>query len=134
MIATLFYLALQVRESAEQFRAGRAQDISGTLQEGFLPIYYPGNLTIWHKGHLRPGELEEDEKRTFDLFMDRQCYTLQNIVYQHQRGLIEDDVYQSTLDVMRDIVMSSPGGAAYWAERRHLFTPALRAALGDTSD
>ena len=129
VIATLAYLAVQVRENAEQLRLGRAQDVSASIQDGFAPIYYPGNPRIWHKGRFHPEDLDEDDARTFELFMDRQLYILQNIVYQHDHGLVDDEIFSASLVIMKDLVVSSPGGSAHWEKRRHLFTPTLRAAL-----
>ncbi len=89
VIVSLIYLALQVRQNTKQVRLSRFQETSSTLQDGFAPIYHPGNPEIWHKGHHRPDELEEQEAHTFRLFMARQLYNVQNIVYQHEHGLID---------------------------------------------
>ena len=129
VIASLIYLALQVRQNTKQVRLSRFQETSSTLQDGFAPIYQPGNPQIWYKGHHRPDELDEQEAYTFRLFMERQLYNVQNIVYQHEHGLIDQDVYESTISQMRELLIDTPGGSSFWKERRHMYTELMRIGL-----
>ena len=129
VIVSLIYLALQVRQNTKQVRLSRVQETSSTLQDGFAPIYHPENLQIWHKGHYRPYELDEQDAHTFRLFMERQLYNIQNVVYQHEHGLIDQDVFDSTISQMRDLLIETPGGSAFWKERGHMYTEPMRAAI-----
>ncbi len=43
VISSLIYLAVQVRQNTRQGRLSRFQETSATLQDGFAPIYHPGN-------------------------------------------------------------------------------------------
>ena len=89
VIVSLIYLALQVRQNTQQVRLSRAQETSSPIQDGFAPTYNPGNLAIWYNGHFKPDDLDEQEAFTFQMFVERQFYNLQNVIYQHEYGLID---------------------------------------------
>jgi len=129
VIVSLIYLALQVRQNTQQVRLGRFQETSSSLQDGFAPIYHTGNTAIWYKGHFRPDDLDEQEAFIFRMFMERQLYNVQNIIYQHEHGLIDEAVFESTISLMRQLLIDSPGGSSYWEHHRHMFTEAMRAAV-----
>ena len=61
--------------------------------------------------------------------MERKLYNVQNVVYQHEHGLIDQDVFDSTISQMRELLIETPGGSSFWKERRHMYTEATRAAL-----
>ncbi len=129
VISSLIYLAVQVRQNTRQGRLSRFQETSATLQDGFAPIYHPGNPSIWHRGHFKPDDLDEQEAHTFAMFMERQLYNVQNIIYQHEHGLIDDDLFDSTVALMQNQLISSPGGSSFWKKHRHLYTEAMRAVV-----
>ena len=70
VIVSLIYLALQVRQNTKQVRLSRFQETSSTLQDGFAPIYHPGNPQIWYKGHHKPNELDDHEAFTFHMYTE----------------------------------------------------------------
>jgi hypothetical protein len=123
------YLAWQVRQNTAQVRLSRVQETSSSLQDGFAVLYHPGNPQIWYKGHYSPDELDEQDTHTFRLFMERALYNVQNVVYQHEHGLIDQDVYESTIQQMRELLIDTPGGSTFWQGRRHIYTTSMRAAL-----
>ena len=130
VIFSLIYLALQVRQNTQQVRLSRFQETSSSLQDGFAPIYNnAGNLAIWFKGHYKPDDLDEQEVYTFRLFMERQLYNVQNIVYQHENGLIDEAVFESTVSQMQELLFDTPGGSLFWKEHRHNYTEAMRTAV-----
>jgi hypothetical protein len=63
------------------------------------------------------------------MFMEQQLYNVQNIIYQHEHGLIDEAVFESTISLMRELLIDSPGGSSYWKDHRHMFTEAMRAAV-----
>ena len=129
VIASLIYLALQVRQNTQQVRLSRFQEASSSLQDGFAPIYDAGNPAIWYRGHFSPDDLDDQEAYFFRMFMERQLYNVQNIIYQHEHGLIEEDLFESTVSLMRALLIDSPGGSSYWKEHRDMYTEAMRAAV-----
>ncbi len=129
VIFSLIYLALQVRQNTQQVRLSRFQEASSSLQDGFAPIYNAGNLAIWFKGHYKPDDLDEQEAYTFRLFMERQLYNVQNIVYQHENGLIDEAVFESTVSQMQELLIDTPGGSLFCKEHRHTYTVAMRTAV-----
>jgi hypothetical protein len=129
VIVSLIYLALQVRQNTQQIRLSRAQETSSSIQDGFAPIYNVGNPAIWHKGHFNPDDLDGQDALTFRMLLVRQLYNVQNFVYQREHGLIDEDVFESTISLLRELLIDSPGGSSYWKEHRHMYTEAMRTAL-----
>ena len=129
VIFSLVYLALQVRQNTQQIRLSRFQETSSSLQDGFAPIYNAGNLAIWYKGHHKPDDLDEEEAYTFFLFMERQLYNVQNIIYQYENGLIDEAVFESTVSLMQELLIDTPGGSQHWKKHRHNYTEAMRTAV-----
>ena len=57
------------------------------------------------------------------------------VVYQNEHGLIDQDVFDSTISQMRELLIDTPGGSSFWQGRRHMYTEAMRTALEQrTSD
>ena len=72
---------------------------------------------------------DEQDALTFRLFMERQLYNVQNVVYQHEHGLIDQDVFESTISQMRELLIETPGGSTFWKEHRHMYTEPMRVAV-----
>ena len=130
VILSLIYVGLQVRQNTQQVRLSRFQEASSSLQDGFAPIYNAAeNRAIWYKGHHNPDDLDEEEAYTFQMFMERQLYNVQNIVYQHENGLIDPAIFESTVSLMHELLIDTPGGSKYWKEYSRNYTEAMRAAV-----
>ena len=127
-VATLAYLAAQIRQNTKQARLETIRELVSSLQDGFAPLYNPGYVRIWRLGRFHPGQLDEDEQAAFGMLLERQVYNFQNLVHQYENGVVDQDLFQSTLAFFQGL-LSTPGGAAWWRDHSSSFTPAARRFL-----
>ena len=72
VVATIIYLARQVRDNSRQVKINTTQSYASLVQDGFAPIYNSQEtIKIWHQGQTNPDSLDEVELKTYFLFMDR---------------------------------------------------------------
>ena len=125
-VATLGYLAAQIRQSTKQARLTASREIGFAIHEGFAPLFNPGFARIWRLGRYDPAQLDEDEWAAFGMLLERQLYSFQNVVQQYDNGALEQDQFESMLALFGGL-LSTPGGSAYWSKNSSKFSPAVRA-------
>ena len=114
VIVSLFYLAAQIRQNTRSVRAASYQAVTTSLSQlsgafGQSPqtsrIILVGTTDLEH--------LTREERGQFTLLMVSLFRSYENIFYQHNRGMIEDAVWQGWENSMRRIFWS-PGVQAWW--------------------
>jgi hypothetical protein len=125
-VATLVYLAVQIRQSTKQARLTANRELGASIHDGFAPLFNPGFARIWRLGRYDPDQLDEDERAAFGMLLERQLYSFQNVVHQYDNGVLEQDTFESMVVLFSDLV-STPGGVAYWSKNSSKFSPAVRA-------
>ena len=128
-VATLGYLAVQIRQSTKQARLTASRELGAAIHDGFAPLFNPGFARIWRLGRHDPDQLDEDERAAFGMLLERQLYSFQNVVAQYDNGALEQDQFESMVALFGDLI-STPGGAAYWSKNSSKFSPAVRAYIG----
>lgn len=132
VVVTLAYLAVQIRQNTAQLKLQTSNEVVGTGQEGFTPIYFPEMNRIWGVGHQQPDQLDDLEFRSFGHLMQRQIANFQNIAYQAAGGALEPELLDSYCRVYGAFI-ETQGGRIWWRENREDFTPVTRKLL-DESD
>jgi hypothetical protein len=126
VLATLFYLALQVQHARKEAQGTRKESaLIGYAQmmgETFMSGSEAGE--IFRRGLVNFQELEPREKFLFHVIFLNQFMHVQNIVAQADSGLLSDEDRCAWLDFMAQLV-KSPGCAAYWSEVSPIFTPSM---------
>ena len=88
VIATLVYLAKQIRENSRQVRVGSIIGINHLINEAWNPIYNNDrNIRVWATGLKDPAKLDEEDLALFHLFMARLANVLITAFSQHRLGL-----------------------------------------------
>ena len=131
-VATLGYLAVQIRQSTRQARLTATRELGASIHDGFVPLFNPGFARIWRLGRHDPDQLDEDERAAFGMLLERQLYSFQNVVYQYDNGALERDQFESMVVLFSDL-LSPPGGARYWSKNSSRFSPAVRAYFDGTA-
>jgi hypothetical protein len=127
-VATLGYLAAQIRQNTKQARLTASRELAAAMHAGFAPLFNPGFARIWRLGRHDPDQLDEDERAAFGMLLERQLYSFQSVVAQQDDEVLEQDQFESMVALFGDLI-STPGGAAYWSRNSSKFTPAVRAYL-----
>jgi hypothetical protein len=130
VVATLFYLARQIRDSTQQARIASVTDLNSLYNESFLPIYNNReNMEIWVQGLAAPDALTESDREIFFLFMRRLLNPFDTAVTQYLGGTLETHQFERYRIFTLELV-ETPGGAAFLAATPSQLTEDARRLLG----
>jgi len=131
-LITLIYLAIQIRESNKLARSASLKSIL----DDFIEYTVVGHLNnpelsdIFDRGQMDFDALTQREKNSFASMLTRDVLQLQNIMQQHEHGLISDTDYQAWLAYISSQLIS-PGGGKCWKNMKNVITPTMVSALDD---
>ena len=115
VVATLMYLALQIRENSKQLRVTSINAMNELINYGYDPIYNSDhNTAVWLTGLSSPGELNERDRQLFDHFMSRLMNSCQTAVTHHRHKAMDELDFQRYMGVYRG-VLDTLGGQR-WLE------------------
>ena len=125
VVATIVYLARQVRDNSKHVMLNTTQSYASLVQEGFTPIYNsPETIRIWHQGNEDPSALDAEELKTYYLFMDRLINNALPLIAHYKEGVIVASEFAHYRNFYSNLV-GTPGGIAWKAERRFHFDEML---------
>ena len=122
VVATLFYLARQIRDSGRQDRRVQYAQLNRDFlqmnsaiahDESFADVFFRGAMD---SSSLSPAELGRFNSGVLMMFR-----TLDALFHFHREGGIDDWGADSTRAQMVDFI-SLPGIRQYWTDRRHWFS------------
>ncbi|MFT4862525.1 MAG: hypothetical protein ACI95C_001746 [Pseudohongiellaceae bacterium] len=123
VLATLIYLATQIRQNTEQVRLNSIQAVNSSNDSAFEPIYIPENSAIFSKGQNSYSSLTDHEKLVFHMLMARLIGSFDSTTYQYLQGSYDKDLYWGTAAFYSSFI-KSPGGAEWWKEAEIPFSSA----------
>lgn len=125
IIATLAFLAEQVRQSANQARADNQRAISNRWIEAQNSVFRTEDGAEFIRRALNDfAALKPAEKGRFNAFMLDLLVAFQAVSDLHERRLIAHDLFVATQRVLAGY-MRCPGAADYWKTTRDEYPPAL---------
>jgi len=123
---TVIYLAKQVRDNTT---ASRAQTLFLLTSElGNLAANLAGDpqiTRVYRIGLESPGELDENEKYQFALLAISQFRRYENLHYQYQKGLVDEEVWEAYRENLLWF-FHRPGTQIWWPGKRMGFTKSFR--------
>jgi hypothetical protein len=130
VIASLVYLATQIRHGQEQMdrntralRAGTYQQFQQSLKEMILSQLADPELgAIVNRGLADFEKLTDDEMHRFGLWHYVVMRDLDNAHYQYRLGMFDEDRWQMSLGELR-LLLESPGAVQQWKARRSVLSP-----------
>jgi hypothetical protein len=126
VIATLFYLALQVRQNTKSVRAATFQetmrDISAVAD---LAAQHPDLARAYLGGLDDLGSLDEEDRQQFGVFMLAFLRRVENLVYQTEQGMLDPESWEGFREALGRM-FSHPGIVTWWQQSRHAFNRPLR--------
>jgi hypothetical protein len=133
VVASLLYVAKQVRDSSTQIRINTTGNTATLVNDGFAPIYATDqNQDIWHKGISCPEDLTEAEYVRFDMLMYRVFYAYQVSVIQYDEGVIDKAQFDAASNYYR-FLYGQPGGRRWWTDHGSAFSSRMRFHLERTA-
>jgi hypothetical protein len=125
VVATLGYVAVEIRQNTKSLRSAATQgahDQSASMYD--LLASDPKLSDIFVRGLEAPDTLDRIETGRFYAFLLGVMVRLQNWYLQTQSDALEKDVIENWARVLGQI-SGTPGFKRFWADRRHLFAPAV---------
>jgi hypothetical protein len=114
VIATLGYLALQIRQNTRTVRSTARQAWSSSTAE--LNMVLPNNrefARVYRTGSQDPTQLKPEERDQFNIYVIQVCNAYQSLFFQFRHGTIDEVHWQSSLKTIRRI-FSAPGVRSCW--------------------
>jgi len=122
VLATLFYLARQIRQNTEEIRSANYHGVTDSFNEINLAIAGDPILAkIFRVGNEDYDSLSDDEKYQYSFFMHSAFRVLDVINYQSQHGTGDMTLWEFERKTL-DTLLASPGGRQWWRHRLYNFS------------
>ena len=121
-VATLVYLALQIRQNTGALRHAAQRGViedANTWRANL--IQHPDVAELYRKGLLDPSTLEPIERLRFRTLLDS-LFDTWSYIFRWEQG--PKDIGQTNEPHIRG-TLAQAGGARYWASEKRRFTPAF---------
>ena len=120
VIASLVYLATQIRTSRDQMaentralRAGTYQQFQTELRHSFS-VDAPGMDSIVRRGLADSSSLDEADAFRLDFWISGVMHAYDNAYYQYRVGLLDEDRWQMHFSGLRQTLIRYPGVRQWW--------------------
>ena len=113
-IATLLYLAIQLRQNTEAVRTSTIQGVERGISE--LMASWTNsveNAVIVRKGFSAYDELSDDEKDYMQLSFRRLILHMDTLYWSYRHGLLPQEIWEREQTVLKQCINSS-GGRTAW--------------------
>ena len=92
-IATLIYLATQVRQNTRALKSATFQNISGEMGKNVEPILNNADLAaLMVKGNNDPSSLSAEERLRYSSILTASLRRLESVYVQHELGSIDEEL------------------------------------------
>jgi len=124
VVASLVYLALQIRQSSRQI-SEHTNSVLGSIEQDTDPgssdfllslAQNPELARVWRLGLSDPERLSEDEATQFVMLMGAAFYLFEGPFRQYQRGLLSEDSWDPWARLISRYLRSS-AVLAWWLRR-----------------
>ena len=120
-VATLIYLALQIRRNTQATRAGSFHAISDSMNHVNVSVAQNPELArIWVVGSADRGTLSEQERLQYDNVLLSYFHVFETMFFQARVGAGEGDLVLAEERSIRT-VLSTPGVREWWTENPYAF-------------
>jgi len=115
VIASLVYLATQIRQSREQMRAATAQQFQSQISATAQAAAQDAGLgRLVRRGYANVDDLDEDEFFRFGLYVGGMLTEYENSYYQYQKGLLDEGRWQHNRSQLA-FILQPPGVRRWWS-------------------
>jgi hypothetical protein len=127
VIASLVYLAIQIRQNTASLRAENLREVVSGLAATMDRITAdPKDLSLYLTGGESADSLSLEQRERFWFLVATLLASTEYIRDLHQNGLVKDGTYQAALRVL-DLELSKPGVRELWNERKFSFADDFQA-------
>ena len=126
VIATLVYLAVQIRDSNRVAEDASFENKLALGIASFHEMIKGGHGDVVMKGLLTYGELRGREKLVFDAVMNSWFTVIALALFSRDRDLMDDESTENLGFALRTRFFPYSGVHAWWSESKELFRPEAR--------
>ena len=135
-VATLIYLALQIRANTLATRAETRRTNQNNRLDAYSEIIAQEDVAlIFEKGLADPKSLSSTERIRFDFLLSKITGEAAILMADERDGLETSQMVEQLFVALRPM-LRTPGGKAYWSRWGHTFDPAIQtrveSLLGDS--
>ena len=117
VIATLLYLAVQIRQNNRLLRTS-AEQVADPIAAIANIAQSPENAAIYHRGLASPSDLADEERTHFYLMMASSFYVLHQGYRAYQLGTQTKDTWQWQSRALK-FYATQPGVREWWRRQGH---------------
>jgi len=130
VIASLVYLAVQLKQNTQAIRLNTGHNASEQLIELYavFGVGEPERAALALKGMQSPETLEPTEKMAFMGMLHSFFRGYENLYYQHAGGALDARVWKGAFRSMIDMT-KQPGMTVYWEARKHWYSDGFQEHL-----
>ena len=133
-IATLIYLALQIRQNTDSVRMSAEMNVSHQMGDWIAQgISDPEIARLWDKAADDPSSLDDDEMRRFIWYVSHLFLIYEGQYTLYRRGHIPQDTWESKLNVLIGL-LKNPAVKSWWEARVAPYTPEFYAYIDQKSE
>jgi hypothetical protein len=126
VIASLVYLALQIRQNSHVVQSSIIESVTGRSAEQARFFVSDRRLSrVVRHGLTDPDKLDDDDVGEFLLLLMSMLRDTENVYYQYRQGLLPEEAYHSARNVS-SVWIKSPLFPEWWASRKVVFHPTFR--------
>lgn len=122
VIASLVFLALQIRAQNRETRLAAMHEISESFRESLSQSCVPEIADILVRSGLDYESLLDSEKLVVTAFFQRVLRVWEEAYHQHEQDRLSDNIWD-TMVKQYSALMSSSTAARVWNSRKHYFDP-----------
>ena len=126
VVASLVYLAIQIRQNTRSVRASMYQEAVRDVAAASDVLASDAELArIWRTGLRDFDALQPDERQRFAAYALGLLRRMENVFYQTRHGALDFASWKGLLESLR-FMHAQPGFVAWWARAQDVFSPAFR--------
>jgi len=129
VIATLVYLAHQIRQNTRAIRGSAMRESQALLNEAHSPLLNSPELNArFERGLEDPDALSNVEAAEFDQLLYLVIATFQSLYFQQHASLLDAEVFEQQTRALVGYLIR-PGGNRWWRAYAGEFSPRFRAFI-----
>ena len=122
VIASLIYVAVQIRQNTSTNKLIAAQNLSHGVRDGTAIAAANSDLADIHLRGMKDVEsLSPPERHQFYMYLNNTYRVYESALYQHTQGVVDEPVFTAIIGNMH-IAMKTLGYQAFWRERKSIFS------------
>ena len=129
VIATLIYLAIQLRQNTRALKSATLANNTSLWSALLVNIASGDKTKAYLHGSAGVPELTPEEFLQFFLISRAMFVSFENQHHQFQQGMLDKAIYEGYERSFQGQALSMPGFRRYWKQFSHEFSPAFQSQI-----